>query len=139
MANIENHGTGYIYGLAVRLLPMLLPVLLLASCNGRGEHVVLLDRADSPSALDFYDKASSCADTLSRDCDFLLLMKVHSQKALLLENNLSPQLIADECLAASRFALKARDTLSANGCSYYLFRSNCSCLYYRCWNSLFCW
>ena len=101
MANIEKHGTGYIYGLAVRLLPMLLPVLLLASCNGRGEHVALLD------------KASSCADTLSRDCDFLLLMKVHSQKALLLENNLSPQLIADECLAASRFALKARDTLSA--------------------------
>ena len=200
MANIEKHGTGYIYGLAVRLLPMLLPVLLLASCNGRGEHVALLDRADSllsagsydearrltdsigtghlsrseemrrlllladisnqcyeplpsdsimqqvtdyydaygtpneqmrayylrgyasadrgdsPSALDFYDKASSCADTLSRDCDFLLLMKVHSQKALLLENNLSPQLIADECLAASRFALKARDTLSAIIC-----------------------
>ena len=64
MANIEKHGTGYIYGLAVRLLPMLLPVLLLASCNGRGEHVALLDRADSLLSAGSYDEARRLTDSI---------------------------------------------------------------------------
>ena len=64
MANIEKRGTGYIYGLAVRLLPMLLPVLLLASCNGRGEHGALLDRADSLLSAGSYDEARRLTDSI---------------------------------------------------------------------------
>ena len=64
MANIEKHGTGYIYGLAVRLLPMLLPVLLLASCNGRGEHGALLDRADSLLSAGSYEEARRLTDSI---------------------------------------------------------------------------
>ena len=109
MANIEKHGTGYIYGLAVRLLPMLLPVLLLASCNGRGEHVALLDRADSLLSAGSYDEARRLTDSIGTGH----LSRSEEMRRLLLLADISNQCY--EPLPSDSIMQQVTDYYDANG------------------------
>ena len=71
------------------------------------------DMGEAPKALECYHDAADCADTLSSDCNYSLLYRIHSQVGELFYN----QEDCHDCLKsyslASRYAWKANDTIQA--------------------------
>lgn len=76
---------------------------------GRAYH----DGGDAPMALQFYQKAVSCADTMSSDCDYLQLSRVYGQMAGVYYMQGLPMLQIPADIKASKYSQLADDTLSA--------------------------
>ena len=76
---------------------------------GRAYH----DHGEAPMALECYQKAADCADTLSSDCDYRQLCRVYAQMAqIFYEQGLyREQLIFQQ--QAAKYAWKGKDTLAA--------------------------
>ena len=76
---------------------------------GRAYH----DHGEAPMALECYQKAADCADTLSADCDYRQLCRVYAQMAqIFYEQGLYRQELVHIDLSV-KHALKGKDTLAA--------------------------
>ena len=76
---------------------------------GRAYH----DHGEAPMALECYQKAADCADTLSADCDYKQLCRVYAQMAqILYQQGLYRQELVHIDLSV-KCALKGKDTLAA--------------------------
>ena len=71
------------------------------------------DMGDAPRALECYQNAAERADTLSVDCDYGLLCKIHSQMASLFHYQELYQEELKEQNIAIHYAWQAKDTLAA--------------------------
>lgn len=71
------------------------------------------DMGEAPAALQSYQDAADRADTLSNDCDYAQLARVHGQMAALFEDYAMPRNQLDEDRAAYRYAMIAEDTIAA--------------------------
>ena len=71
------------------------------------------DAGEPPQALQAWHDAADRADTTSENCDYVLLMLVHSQSAVLLRNQFLPYDMLDELRAQRRCALLAGDDKNA--------------------------
>lgn len=71
------------------------------------------DAGEAPLALESYHNAADCADTISANCDYRQLMVVHSQMANLFYEQLLPYECKAELDIMYKYALLAKDTLSA--------------------------
>ena len=92
----DNHGTPNDRLLAHYLL-------------GRAYH----DHGEAPMALECYQKASDCADTLSADCDYSQLSRIYGQMAFIFyQQGLYRQMITYEKYS-EKYAWKGKDTLAA--------------------------
>ena len=79
---------------------------------GRAYH----EAGEAPMALECYQKAAECADTLSKDCDYAQLCRVYAQMAdIFYYQNLYRQQLTNKA-KASRLAWKANDTITALIC-----------------------
>ena len=74
------------------------------------------DLGELPKSFEIYSLAEEDADTLSRDCDYAILCRVHAQKALLFRKQYLPQEELLEIKAAGHYAEKAKDTLFSVVC-----------------------
>ena len=74
---------------------------------------VYRDLGESPRALESFHNAADCADTTSEDCDYRQLMVLHSQMASLFYEQLLPYEYMAELKEQYKYALLAKDTLSA--------------------------
>ena len=74
---------------------------------------VYRDLGESPRALESFHNAADCADTTSEDCDYRQLMVLHSQMASLFYEQLLPYEYMEELKEQYKYALLAKDTLSA--------------------------
>ena len=74
---------------------------------------VYRDLGESPLALECYHNAADCADTTNANCDYRQLMVLHSQMASLFYEQLLPYEYMDELKNQYKYALLAKDTLSA--------------------------
>lgn len=63
------------------------------------------DMGEAPLALENYQNANNCADTVKTDCDYLCLMKVHSQMAELFYQQLLPYEMLHELDLVYKYAL----------------------------------
>ena len=71
------------------------------------------DMGDAPRAVACYQEAAHCADTLSQNCDYPTLMRVHSQMARLYKlQKLFDEAIQEETIA-EKYCWQMGDTLSA--------------------------
>ena len=71
------------------------------------------DHGEAPMALECYQKAAECADTLSADCDYRQLCRVYAQMAqIFYEQGLYRQELVHIDLSV-KCALKGKDTLAA--------------------------
>ena len=78
---------------------------------GRAYH----DHGEAPMALECYQKAAECADTLSEDCDYKQLCRVYAQMAqIFYEQGLYREQLLFQRLS-SKHAWKGNDTLAAQG------------------------
>ena len=78
---------------------------------GRAYH----DHGEAPMALECYQKAADCADTLSTDCDYPQLARVYGQMAqIFYEQGLYRQELVHIDLSV-KYAWKGKDTLLALG------------------------
>ena len=76
---------------------------------GRAYH----DHGEAPMALECYQKAAECADTLSEDCDYKQLCRVYAQMAqIFYEQGLYREQLLFQRLS-SKHAWKGNDTLAA--------------------------
>ena len=76
---------------------------------GRAYH----DHGEAPMALECYQKAADCADTLSTDCDYPQLARVYGQMAqIFYEQGLYREQLKSGRHSA-RYAWKGKDTLAA--------------------------
>ena len=66
-----------------------------------------------PRALEMYNDAADCADTLSENCNFKVLSRIHSQSAVILHNQVQPRSQLRELNMSSYYAVKANDSLGA--------------------------
>lgn len=71
------------------------------------------DMGEAPLALENYQNANNCADTAKTDCDYLCLMKVHSQMAGLFYQQLLPYEILHELDLVYKYALRIDNKQSA--------------------------
>lgn len=71
------------------------------------------DMGEAPLALESYQDAVNCADTTQKECDYKLLMKIHTQTANLFYQQLLPYEQLDELEAQKKYAILAKDTLFA--------------------------
>ena len=71
------------------------------------------DIGEAPLALESYQDAVNCADTTKKDCDYRLLMKIHTQTAHLFYQQLLPYEMLGELEAQNKYAILAKDTLFA--------------------------
>ena len=69
-----------------------------------------------PRALETYMKADSCADTLSVNCNYKVLSRIHAQSAVILYSQLQPRTQLRELRLAEYYAWKGQDTLQAIEC-----------------------
>ena len=71
------------------------------------------DYGEAPMALECYQKAAECADTLSTDCDYKQLCRVYAQMAqIFYEQGLYQEQLASDQLSVM-YAWKGNDTLAA--------------------------
>lgn len=99
VAYYENHGTSNERMLAYYML----------GCVYRDIH-------EAPLALEYYNKATEQADTVSQDCDYSTLYRIYSQMGVLFEKQ---YLFNQEFIAynkATKYAYMAKDTLNALLC-----------------------
>ena len=76
---------------------------------GRAYH----DHGEAPMALECYQNALDCADTLSEDCDYPQLSRVYGQMAFIFyRQGLYRQMLAYERYS-EKYAWKGKDTLAA--------------------------
>lgn len=74
------------------------------------------EAGETPMALECYQEAAECADTISKDCDYKQLSRVYAQMAeILYKQQLYREQMKYERKAA-RYAWKGKDTLSALMC-----------------------
>jgi tetratricopeptide (TPR) repeat protein len=105
------------------------------------------DAGEAPNALEAFHEAADRADTTSMDCDYGLLMKVHSQSSELFRYQLLPYEMLEELEAQRRCAIKAGNTKAAINAiersaeayqllnmpdSIILFRMRASTMYEQC-------
>lgn len=98
-AYYEKHGTSNERMLAYYML----------GCVHRDIH-------EAPLALEYYNKATEQADTVSQDCDYSTLYRIYSQMGVLFEKQ---YLCNQEFIAynkATKYAYMAKDTLNALLC-----------------------
>lgn len=77
---------------------------------------VYRDIHEAPLALEYYNKATEQADTVSQDCDYSTLYRIYSQMGVLFEKQ---YLFNQELIAynkATKYAYMAKDTLNALLC-----------------------
>lgn len=77
---------------------------------------VYRDIHEAPLALEYYNKATEQADTVSHDCDYSTLYRIYSQMGVLFEKQ---YLFNQEFIAynkATKYAYMAKDTLNALLC-----------------------
>lgn len=77
---------------------------------------VYRDIHEAPLALEYYNKATEQADTVSQDCDYSTLYRIYSQMGVLFEKQ---HLFNQEFIAynkATKYAYMAKDTLNALLC-----------------------
>ena len=71
------------------------------------------DHGEAPMALECYQKAADCADTLSTDCDYPQLSRVYGQMAFIFyQQGLYRQMLTYE-KHSEKYAWKGQDTLAA--------------------------
>ena len=68
------------------------------------------DAGEAPNALEAFHEAADRADTMSVDCDYGLLVKIHSQSSELFRYQQLPYEMLEELEAQRRCAIKAGDT-----------------------------
>lgn len=68
------------------------------------------DMGEVPAALESFQDAASCADTLSSDCDYRLLSRVHGQTARLFLEQEAPDNAIQEIDKISKYAMLVKDT-----------------------------
>ena len=66
-----------------------------------------------PRALEMYNEAADCADTMSADCDYKVLSRIHAQSAVIFNLQVQPRSQLHELNMASYYAIKANDSLGA--------------------------
>lgn len=71
------------------------------------------DAGEAPNALEAFHEAADRADTTSVDCDYGLLMRVHSQSSELFRYQLLPYEMLEELEAQRQCAIKAGNTKAA--------------------------
>ena len=69
-----------------------------------------------PRALETYFEAADCADTTSKDCNYHVLCRIHSQSAEIFHKQVQPRSELKELRIAEYYAKKANDTLTAIEC-----------------------
>ena len=71
------------------------------------------DHGEAPMALECYQKAAECADTLGEDCDYPQLSRVYGQMAFVFyQQGLYRQMLTYEKYS-EKYAWKGKDTLAA--------------------------
>ena len=74
------------------------------------------EAGEAPMALECYQKAAECADTISKDCDYKQLCRVYAQMAdVFFDQDLFRQQLTNQDIA-SKYAWKAKETFSALVC-----------------------
>ena len=71
------------------------------------------DGKDAPMSLQYFQKAAAKADTTDSSCDFLTLHRIHVWSAEILKNQRAISDAFHENSLAFKYAMKAKDTLSA--------------------------
>lgn len=66
-----------------------------------------------PRALEMYNEAADCADTMSADCNYKVLSRIHAQSAVIFNLQVQPRSQLHELNMASYYAIKANDSLGA--------------------------
>lgn len=74
------------------------------------------DQGEFPQALGAYNNAANRANTISADCDFRTLSRVHAQTALLYNNLLLPDNMIRHERLAMKYAEVAKDTMQYIAC-----------------------
>ena len=69
-----------------------------------------------PRALEMYNEAADCADTMSADCDYAKLSRVFAQRAAIYYNQVIPNGQIENLRKATYYALKGNDSLMAIEC-----------------------
>ena len=69
-----------------------------------------------PRALEMYNDAADCADTLSEDCNYKVLSRIHAQSAVIYNLQVQPRSQLSELKLAERYAWKGKDTIQAIEC-----------------------
>ncbi len=77
---------------------------------------VYRDLGEAPQALDCYHTALDRADTTSKDCNYRQLCLIHGQCSNLFLNQDAPQMALESLKEAERYAMMAKDTLTALIC-----------------------
>lgn len=72
-----------------------------------------MDMGEAPLALESYQNANDCADTTKTDCNYLCLMKIHSQMAELFYQQLLPCEMIEELYLQYKYALRVGNIYSA--------------------------
>lgn len=74
---------------------------------------VYRDMHEAPLALEYYNKATEQADTMSSDCDYATLCRVYSQMGMLFDKQHLPYQELASLDKAVKYAYLAKDTLNA--------------------------
>jgi tetratricopeptide (TPR) repeat protein len=68
------------------------------------------DMGEVPAALESFQDAASCADTVSSDCDYQLLCRIHGQTARLFLEQEAPDNAIQEIDKIAKYAMLVKDT-----------------------------
>lgn len=68
------------------------------------------DMGEVPAALESFQDAASCADTVSSDCDYQLLSRIHGQTARLFLEQEAPDNAIQEIDKIAKYAMLVKDT-----------------------------
>lgn len=71
------------------------------------------DLHEAPLALEYYNKATNQADTISHDCDYATLCRIYGQMGILFEKQFLPYQELGALDKAVKYAYFAKDTLNA--------------------------
>lgn len=74
---------------------------------------VYRDIHEAPMALEYYNKATEQADTISKDCDYATLCRIYNQMGILFDIQHLPYQELNALNKATHYALIAKDTLNA--------------------------
>ena len=74
------------------------------------------DHGEAPMALQCYQNAADCADTLNPDCDYAQLSRVYAQMAQIFYDQGLYRQFLNNCRLSSNYAWEGKDTLAALIC-----------------------
>ena len=69
-----------------------------------------------PRALEIYLEAAACADTMSADCDYKVMSRIHAQSAVIYHSQIQPHSQLEELRYAVYYAWKGNDSIQAIEC-----------------------